>query len=156
MVTASVCGFYCVPSKCRLVCIEVLEPRLTTVPIALPIYTAAKHGVVGFVRSYGKHLPAEGISLNAICPNVVRTSISTETFYSDMQARKLLVPMETVVQAFERCLDADISGETLEIETRSGITHRSAPEPFDQDAADTLALLHVRGSPLHAQEQVDN
>ncbi|KAK4629690.1 Short-chain dehydrogenase/reductase prx7 [Fulvia fulva] len=136
VVTASVCGFYCVPT--------------------LPIYTAAKHGVVGFVRSYGKHLPAEGISLNAICPNVVRTSISTETFYSDMQARKLLVPMETVVQAFERCLDADISGETLEIETRSGITHRSAPEPFDQDAADTLALLHVRGSPLHAQEQVDN
>ena len=122
-------------------------------PIALPIYTAAKHGVVGLVRSYGKHLPTEAITLNAICPNVVRTSISTEAFYSDMEARCLLVPMETVVQAFERCLDTDISGETLEIEPHSGITHRSAPEPFDKDAKDTLSLLHIRGSPLHAAEK---
>lgn len=126
---------------------------LTTMFIALPIYTAAKHGVFGFVRSYGKHLPTEAISLNAVCPNVVRTSIPTEACYSDMQARDLLVPMETVVQAFERCLDTDISGETLEIEPHSGIAHRSAPEPFDKDAADTLGLLHVRGSPLHAPDR---
>ncbi|EME44180.1 hypothetical protein DOTSEDRAFT_53364 [Dothistroma septosporum NZE10] len=136
VVAASVCGFYCVPT--------------------LPIYTAAKHGVVGFVRSYGKHLPTDAITLNAICPNVVRTNISTEAFYSDMQAKELLVPMETVVEAFARCLDTDISGETLEIEPRSGITHRSAPEPLDRDAADTLALLHVRGSPLHAPEKVNS
>ncbi|KAI5366512.1 putative short-chain dehydrogenase/reductase SDR, NAD(P)-binding domain superfamily [Septoria linicola] len=66
-VAASVCGFYCVPT--------------------LPIYTAAKHGVVGFVRSYGKHLPAEQITLNAICPDVLRTGISKEEFYSVMEAK---------------------------------------------------------------------
>lgn len=66
----------------------------------LPIYTAAKHGVVGFVRSYGKHLLREQITLNAICPDMVRTGISKEDFYSIMEAKGLLVPMKLVVQAF--------------------------------------------------------
>jgi NAD(P)-dependent dehydrogenase (short-subunit alcohol dehydrogenase family) len=43
---ASVCGFYCVPT--------------------LPIYTAAKHGINGFVRSFGKYLPEEEITMNAV------------------------------------------------------------------------------------------
>ncbi|KAF2161963.1 hypothetical protein M409DRAFT_69469 [Zasmidium cellare ATCC 36951] len=129
-VVASVCGFYCVPT--------------------LPIYTAAKHGVVGFVRSFGKHLPTDGITLNAICPDVVRTNISTSGFYDALEERKLLVSMESVMEAFERCLDTEISGETLEIEPNSGITHRSPPEPIDQDAAETMKLLHQRGASYHA------
>ncbi|KAF4551367.1 Short chain dehydrogenase-like protein 64 [Elsinoe fawcettii] len=47
-IAASVCGFYCVPT--------------------LPIYTAAKHGVIGFVRTYGKLLAEFGIGLNAQYP----------------------------------------------------------------------------------------
>jgi NAD(P)-dependent dehydrogenase (short-subunit alcohol dehydrogenase family) len=58
---ASVCGFYCVPS--------------------LPIYTAAKHALIGLTRSYGAFLPCEGITLSAVAPNVVRTSISSDVFY---------------------------------------------------------------------------
>lgn len=80
-------------------------------------------GVVGFVRSYGKHLPTESITLNAICPNVVRTNISTNEFYDSLEAQNSLVPMNNVVEAFERCLDTDISGETLEVEP-SSIVHR--------------------------------
>ncbi|EME79527.1 uncharacterized protein MYCFIDRAFT_87321 [Pseudocercospora fijiensis CIRAD86] len=129
-VVASVCGFYCVPT--------------------LPIYTAAKHGVVGFVRSYGKHLLTEAITLNAICPDVVRTNISTDAFYSQMEAKGLIVSMESVTQAFEQCLDENISGETLEIEPKSGVFLRSGPEPFDQEAEETLKLLHQRG--LHLQQ----
>lgn len=94
-------------------------------------------------------MPTEGITLNAICPDVVRTNISTNAFYDILEERNLLVSMESVVEAFERCLDTDISGETLEIEPHSGITHRSAPEPIDQDAADTIKLLHQRGASFH-------
>lgn len=111
----------------------------------LPIYTAAKHGVVGFVRSYGKHLPREQITLNAICPE-----ISKEDFYSVMEAKGLLVPMELVVQAFEQCLDSSISGETLEIEPKTGIVSRSGPEPLDQETEESMNMLHARGAPLHA------
>jgi NAD(P)-dependent dehydrogenase (short-subunit alcohol dehydrogenase family) len=123
---------------------------LLTETAALPIYTAAKHGVVGFVRSFGKHLPTEQITMNAICPGVVKTNISTANFYSLMEERGLLVPMPDVVAAFEQCLDSDISGETLEIEPRTGVVIRSGLAPLDQDAADTLEMLKPRGAPLHA------
>ncbi|CAK4031368.1 Monensin polyketide synthase ketoacyl reductase [Lecanosticta acicola] len=128
-IAASVCGFYCIPT--------------------LPLYTAAKHGVVGFVRSYGKHLPTEAITLNAVCPNIVKTNISTNAFYDQVEPLNLLVPMSSVVEAFERCLDSEILGETLEVETHSGIIHRSAPEPLDNAAVESLGMLHRRAAPLH-------
>lgn len=66
-----------------------------------------------------------------------------------MEPKGLLVPMEQVVKAFERCLDENISGETLEIEPRSGVFSRTGPEPYDKEAEETLRLLHQRGAPLH-------
>ena len=92
----------------------------------------------------------EAITLNAICPDVVRTSISTEAFYSKMEAKGLLVSMESVIQAFEQCLDDNISGETLEIEPKSGVFLRSGPEPYDKEAEETLKMLHQRA--LHLQQ----
>lgn len=102
------------------------------------------------MRSYGKHLPLEQITLNAVCPDVVRTGISQEDFYSQMDARGLIVPMELVVQAFEQCLDGNISGETLEVEPKSGIVARSGPEPLDREAEESMQMLHARSAPLHA------
>lgn len=107
--------------------------------------------MVGFVRSYGKHLPAEAITLNAICPDVVQTNISSKGFYEQVEAAGLLTPMSSVVEAFERCMDTDISGETLEVQPHSGITHRSGPEPLHKACADSLELIRLRALPLHAQ-----
>lgn len=42
-------------------------------PIA-PMYAIAKHGVVGAVRSFAKPLEAEGIRINAVCPNCIGMS----------------------------------------------------------------------------------
>ena len=66
-----------------------------------------------------------------------------------VEEKNLLVPMRDVMKAFEDCLDTDISGETLEIEPQSGVTKRNAPDPLNQEAADTLDMLHKRGAPLH-------
>ncbi|KAL6407401.1 15-hydroxyprostaglandin dehydrogenase [Ilyonectria robusta] len=93
---ASGCGFY----------------YITT----LPIYTASKHAIVGFVRSFGKHLPEEKITLNAICPNIVKTSISTGDFYDRAGEKGLLITEDSLVAAFESLLGAsDISGEAIEV-----------------------------------------
>lgn len=81
----------------------------------LPIYTAAKHGVLGFVRSYGKYLPEEKIALNAVLPNVVRTNISTPQFYELLESKNLMTPIEGVIDAFERLLNSEDSGECYEI-----------------------------------------
>lgn len=127
---ASVCSWYCCPT--------------------LPIYTAAKHGVTGFVRSYGKFLPAEKITLNAVNPNVVRTNISTEAFYAVLAEKDLLTPIEGVVDAFESLLgDNAESGQTLEIGPNyakgQGIVKRQAPEFIDAESEQVFELLEPRG-----------
>lgn len=40
-----------------------------------PVYTAAKHGVIGFVRSLAVELGSEGMHLAALCPGFVRTPL---------------------------------------------------------------------------------
>lgn len=40
---------------------------------AAPMYGVAKHGAVGAIRSLGGPLSEEGIRINGICPNVIRT-----------------------------------------------------------------------------------
>ena len=131
-VIASVCGMYCCPT--------------------LPIYTAAKHGVLGFVRSYGKYLPEEKITLNAILPNVVRTNISTPAFYDQLEADGLLTPIEGVVEAFERILDGDESGEGFEIGPNyakgQGIVKPKFLEYVDQPSKEVFDRLYTRAKPL--------
>ncbi|RDI82091.1 hypothetical protein Vi05172_g7912 [Venturia inaequalis] len=126
---SSVCGFYAVPT--------------------LPIYTAAKYGVTGFVRAYGAHLPDEGITLNAICPNVVRTAISSSDFYDKCEAENLLTPMQSLLDVFESLLGEDgRSGQIFEVGPH-GMQTRDAPEPMDADTRVLMGMLKERGKVLH-------
>lgn len=128
-VTASVCGFYNVAT--------------------LPVYTAAKHGVVGFTRSYGRLLPEEGISLNAVCPNIVRTSISTSQFYDAVEREGLLVSMEGVIAAFEKCLEGAESGEVYECGPKGGFVPKQSAGYLDEESRRSMELLTKRARPLH-------
>jgi hypothetical protein len=68
------------------------------------------------VRSLGKKLPEERITLNAFCPNVVRTNFSIDTFYDAIEKEDLLTPMEGVLEVCEMLLGTDdVSGECFEI-----------------------------------------
>jgi NAD(P)-dependent dehydrogenase (short-subunit alcohol dehydrogenase family) len=40
-----------------------------------PIYTASKHAVVGLVRSTAPQLESKGITVNAVCPGLVKTPL---------------------------------------------------------------------------------
>lgn len=130
---SSICGFYAVPT--------------------IPIYTAAKHGVVGFVRSYGKYLPEEKITLNSVNPNVVRTNISNSAFYDKLEGTGLLTPVSSVVDAFERLLGAnDASGECYEVGPhweKQGPVTRGPPEYLDEETRQTMELVYQRARPLH-------
>ena len=130
---ASVCGFYCVPT--------------------LPIYTAAKHAVTGFVRSYGKYLPEEKITLNSVNPNVIRTNISTGTFYDGLEEQGLLTPIEGVIGVFENLLGNNgTSGEIFEVGPNyqdQGPVPREEAKPLDEKSAKVLDLLYHRAHPLH-------
>lgn len=130
-VVASVCGIYCVPS--------------------LPVYTAAKHGVVGLVRSYGKLLPDEGIALSAVCPNIVRTGISTSTFYDRVEEEGLLVPMESLMRAFDDIIDGEESGNVYECGPEGGnsFVKREGAEYLDEKSKKSMELVKERAWTLH-------
>lgn len=105
------------------------------------------------MRSYGKYLPEEGITLNAVSPNVVRTGISTGDFYDHLEEEGLLTPMESVVEAFESFLGAsDTSGEILEVGPNEGFRRRSPADYLDEKSMRVCELLHERGRPLHARK----
>ncbi|KAJ4358852.1 hypothetical protein N0V95_002705 [Ascochyta clinopodiicola] len=126
---ASVCGLYCVPS--------------------LPIYTTAKHALVGLTRSYGKLLVDEGITVNAVAPNVVQTSISSPLFYEKLAKEKLLTPMDGLMDAFDTILGSSCSGEVFECGPAGGWTQRAALEYLDKESEEVCGLLNVRARELH-------
>lgn len=130
---ASVCGLYCVPS--------------------LPIYTAAKHALVGLTRSYGKLLVDEGITVNAIAPNVVQTSISSPVFYEKLAKENLLTPMDGLMEAFKTMLDSKCSGEVFECGPAGGWTKREATEYLDKGSEEVCDLLSIRARGLHYPAQ---
>jgi hypothetical protein len=107
-------------------------------------------GVVGFVRSYGKFLPEQNITLNAVCPHVARTSISTSDFYDSLQEKGLLTPMQGIVDAFMQFVDrGDQSGECLEIGPVDGIKLREAPAVLNKESEMLNDLLYERHHPLN-------
>lgn len=73
--------------------------------------------MVGLTRNYGAILPYEKITLNAICPHIVRTAISKSVgFYEDLENRGLLTDINNVVTGFETFLGtSQSSGDCLEV-----------------------------------------
>lgn len=126
---ASICGIYCVPS--------------------LPIYTAAKHALVGLTRSYGALLREEGITVNAVAPNVVRTGISSDVFYQALEAEGLLTPMEGLMRAFDEIIEKAGSGEVYECGPRNSWTKRPGAEYLDQESERCCEMLQARAKALH-------
>ncbi|KAL1796652.1 hypothetical protein ACET3X_005192 [Alternaria dauci] len=125
---ASVCGFYCVPS--------------------LPIYTAAKHALIGLTRSYGALLWEEGIAVNAVAPNAVRTGIGVEDFYKILEKEGLLTSMDVLMEAFDVMLDSAKSAVVYECGV-NGWAIREGAEYLDEESKRCCGLLKERAKKLH-------
>ncbi|GME32580.1 NAD(P)-binding protein [Neofusicoccum parvum] len=120
---SSVCGLYAVAT--------------------MPVYTAAKHGVVGLVRSYGKFLPEEGITMNAICPNITRTNLAPQSLFDAVEEQKALTPMAGVLEAFSAMLDpSNISGEIFEAGPNGGYARREGVEYLDAESKRGAEMLN--------------
>ncbi|KAL5001905.1 hypothetical protein BDV10DRAFT_182062 [Aspergillus recurvatus] len=62
-----------------------------------PLYSSAKFGVVGFMRSIAQHFKARGIRANAICPGIVRTDLVDQAGWSAFPQHRF-TEMESVVR----------------------------------------------------------
>jgi NAD(P)-dependent dehydrogenase (short-subunit alcohol dehydrogenase family) len=45
-----------------------------------PVYSAAKHGVIGLTRSAAIEFAAQGIRINAVCPGFIRTELVAQKY----------------------------------------------------------------------------
>jgi NAD(P)-dependent dehydrogenase (short-subunit alcohol dehydrogenase family) len=106
-----------------------------------PIYTATKHGVVGFMRSIARHFFLQaGIRVNAVCPGIVRTNLVDAKEWANFPDAHF-TPVEKVAETVVMLVDGKdeqvevkgtIWGKAVEV---SGLKHyyRDAPE-FCDDA----------------------
>lgn len=109
-------------------------------------------GAVGLTRSYGKYLAHnEDITFNSVCPNVVRTNISTGAFYEKMEKANLLCDMEGLMLAFEAMMgESKMTGQCLEVTAaKIAFTPRDETEPLDDTITRGFELLYPRC--LHMQ-----
>ncbi|MEV0716244.1 SDR family NAD(P)-dependent oxidoreductase [Asanoa sp. NPDC050611] len=97
-------------------------------------YAASKHGVLGLVRSAAAELAATGVTVNAVCPGYVDTSmtdatvdtIASSTGRSPEEARRLLerkqpigrlIRPDEVADAVWFCISSDaVSGQAINVD----------------------------------------
>ncbi|KAK7205158.1 hypothetical protein BZA70DRAFT_257773 [Myxozyma melibiosi] len=93
IMTASSAGFYAHPSN--------------------PEYCSSKHAIVGLVRSAGAIVRKENITVNAVCPGLVLTPLVPREVV-DAFPKEHWTPMSTIMSAFDKIIDSNISAETIE------------------------------------------
>jgi len=83
---------------------------------SIPLYGAAKHGVVGLTRSLGAILKEkqEPITVNCLCPGLVPTNIVPKALI-DAYPEEKLTPISTIIKAVEGFINDDsITGQAAE------------------------------------------
>ncbi|KAF4545868.1 15-hydroxyprostaglandin dehydrogenase [Lasiodiplodia theobromae] len=80
-----------------------------------PLYSSAKHGLVGLTRSCGPVFLKENITVNCICPAFVPTNLCPPHMLAKFP-KEHITPMSTVLKAFDTFLDDDgMTGQTVEL-----------------------------------------
>lgn len=79
---------------------------------AVPSYAAAKHGVLGFMRSIAGHYYSQaGVRVNAICPGPVRTNLLDKAAWDSFDPAGF-VPLEKISQTVLMLIDGyDVGGK---------------------------------------------
>jgi NAD(P)-dependent dehydrogenase (short-subunit alcohol dehydrogenase family) len=104
---------------------------LASVPLD-PIYAANKHAVVGFTRSIGPALAADGIRFNAVCPGFAVSAMTAPFAAALADAGLELIPAETVADTVVRLFAGDQVGECWFVQLRRepmAFTFRNVPGP---------------------------
>lgn len=80
-------------------------------------YTMTKYAVVGLVRSLGRVLGAEGITLNAVCPGLVDTPLLSGPIRDALtEAGFPLIDADAVAGAVLGCVLGDATGQAIVVQ----------------------------------------
>ncbi|KAB5554320.1 hypothetical protein GE09DRAFT_1120543, partial [Coniochaeta sp. 2T2.1] len=79
-----------------------------------PIYTAAKHGVLGLMRAMAPRLwRNDKVRVNAVLPGTVKTNLHTEESWKQFP-EEYFTPVEKIVEAVLILLDGTETGKAIE------------------------------------------
>lgn len=98
----------------------------------IPLYTAAKHGIVGLTRAMARRLTTLGepITVNCLCPGLVDTGL-TQVLMA-VAPPEFVTPRSTIVRAVNKFLDDDtLTGQAAEC-SGENIHLRKQPEWGDE------------------------
>jgi 15-hydroxyprostaglandin dehydrogenase (NAD) len=100
----------------------------------IPLYTAAKHGIVGLTRALSERLQIleEPITVNCICPGLVDTGLTG--ILMAVSPPEYVTPKTTIVKAVTGFIDdASLNGQAAECSIDK-IHYRKQPEWGDEGA----------------------
>ncbi|KAK1084460.1 hypothetical protein LTR33_002653 [Friedmanniomyces endolithicus] len=81
---------------------------------SLPLYSASKDALVGFVRSTAPVFTGMDITINALLPVLIETNLMPEAV-RPLWDRAQLTPLSTVSKAIDSIMDAKVTGQTIEL-----------------------------------------
>lgn len=92
--------------------------------------------------------------MNALCPSVVRTNMSTPSFYDGLENMGIMTPIEGITETFEKLLGPNkTSGICYEIgpnyKTQGAVETFGRPY-LDRESAILFDKLYERSRPLHS------
>ncbi|KAK5118875.1 hypothetical protein LTR62_000085 [Meristemomyces frigidus] len=81
----------------------------------LPLYTATKHALVGFVRATAPVYTGMNITINALAPNLIETNLMPADI-RPLWDRGQLTPMNTAIKALDAIMtNKQLTGQTIEL-----------------------------------------
>lgn len=89
----------------------------------LPLYAAAKHGVLGLMRSMSERLRNESIRVNCILPGAIKTTLHSDDTWQQFEQQDFTPVDEVVSTVMNLVSDSKATGMAMEI---------SAGEVFDR------------------------
>ncbi|RDW67658.1 hypothetical protein BP6252_09054 [Coleophoma cylindrospora] len=121
-----------------------------------PVYTAAKHAVVGFMRSIAPKMYAhDRIRVNAICPGAVITGLFTPEQW-DAFPEHLRIPLSRVAEVVSILLEGKLEDGVDEAQLRiDGPKKEKENEPFWGEAVEiTASRYYFREAPKFSDESM--
>jgi NAD(P)-dependent dehydrogenase (short-subunit alcohol dehydrogenase family) len=96
-----------------------------------PVYTAAKHGVLGFTRSIAPAMNRlDGIRVNAVLPGTVKTGLLSSDEWSSFP-QEYFTPVEKIAEVVAMFVDGKDVGKSVECSGRNHY-YRGQPEFCDE------------------------
>ena len=117
-----------------------------------PVYTLTKHAVIGYVRSVGQQLAAEGIRVNAICPGFADTPLIADFRSAFTDAGFPLLTTDDVVTAFQKILAAGTTGDAWFVQPgreSEAFSFRRVPGPRTEQGTPPPPMGAMNPTPGH-------